>query len=127
MSELRDFLNWFDGFADNIEKTPTPKQWAKIKERVAGLNGNTGPAKPASPPVTAAPPAPKKPDIAYPFIIDKDGYVRRGSGKKDRVLPSDVNDIVCDMRGINGDISDIVWADDRTGLLGADLTITVPS
>jgi hypothetical protein len=34
---LRDFLNWYEGFAENIDKAPNAKQWAKIKERIAAL------------------------------------------------------------------------------------------
>lgn len=36
--ELRDFLNWFEGFADNLGgKAPKPDQWAKIRERILAL------------------------------------------------------------------------------------------
>ena len=120
MTDLRDFLNWFDGFAENIEKTPSPKQWAKIKERVAALRA----VGPAAAPVTSQQPAKpaKKPDPVYPFIIDRDGAVKNGRSKKP-VMPSEVTDTVFDLRGMDGDVKSIVWADGSTGLNGADLTI----
>ena len=34
---LRDFMNWFEGFSENIEDAPTPKQWEKIKDRLSLL------------------------------------------------------------------------------------------
>jgi len=34
---LRDFLNWFEGFSDNIEKAPTERQWGKIVAKIADL------------------------------------------------------------------------------------------
>lgn len=37
MSELRDFLNWFEGFSENIGKQPKPDQWEKIKTRIMAL------------------------------------------------------------------------------------------
>jgi hypothetical protein len=43
MTTLRDFLNWFEGFSDNIELTPNEKQWAKIRERIGALNENESP------------------------------------------------------------------------------------
>ena len=125
MSDLRDFLCWFDGFAENIEKTPTTKQWAKIKERVAALRvvglvvgpGGGGGATPKP-----APPV-KKPDPIYPFIIDQDNVVRNGRTKKP-ILPTDVmGQTIHDLRGMDGDLKTIVWADGATGLNGADCNI----
>lgn len=37
MSDLKSFLDWFEGFAENIKKQPTPDQWRRIKARVADL------------------------------------------------------------------------------------------
>ena len=55
------------------------------------------------------------------FMIDKQGYARRASGE--RVLPKDVTGAIFDERGATSDMRDIVWADDSTGLNGADLVI----
>lgn len=76
------------------------------------------PAPPAAPP---APAPPKKP--TYPFIIDTDGFARRGTGDKARVTPDQITDMIFDLRGLDGDMKTIVWADDSTGLNGRDLTI----
>lgn len=125
MNDLRDFLNWFDGFAENIDKTPSAKQWAKIKERVAALR-DAPPASTAAAPKPAAaappPPAPKAKPV-YPFIIDEQGYARKGKGDKRRITPDEVTDALYDLRGLEGDMATIRWADDSTGLNGRDLTI----
>lgn len=55
------------------------------------------------------------------FLIDKNGYVRRGTGE--RVSPKDIDADVFDERGQMGDLRTIVWADDSTGLNGADIMI----
>ena len=34
-----EFKAWFDGFSDGIDKVPTQKQWARIKDRVAEIDG----------------------------------------------------------------------------------------
>lgn len=34
-----EFKAWFEGFTEAIEKAPTQKQWARIKERVAEIDG----------------------------------------------------------------------------------------
>lgn len=34
-----EFKAWFDGFIEAIDKQPTQKQWARIKERVAEIDG----------------------------------------------------------------------------------------
>ena len=119
MTDLRDFLNWFDGFAENIDKRPSAKQWAKIKERVAALrdapiNASSAPAKPA-----AAPPKPAAP--RYPFLIDEMGFARNGKGK--RIMPAEITDTLYDTRGLDGDLKTIIWADGSTGLNGKDLVI----
>lgn len=36
-TDLRDFLNWFNGWAENIKARPSPAQWKRLKERVAEL------------------------------------------------------------------------------------------
>lgn len=67
------------------------------------------------------PPKPKKPN--YRFVITPDGYVKRGSGE--RVMPSDIDGDVVDLSNGAVDMRSIIWADDSTGLNGADLTIVV--
>lgn len=139
MSELRDFLNWFDGFADNIEKVPNAKQWAKIKERVQALHKvNIDNPHPqlltSSPPVNGkhvevqtavTPPAPApraKPHMSqFKFVIDTQGVARRGSGQP--ITPDEVTDILYDMRGGEADLGSIIWADGSTGLPAASLDI----
>ena len=59
----------------------------------------------------------------YPFIIDQSGFARRGTGDRNAVRPDEVTDTIYDMRGIDGDMKTIVWADGSTGLNGRDLTI----
>ena len=121
MSDLRDFLNWFDGFAENIDKTPSSKQWAKIKDRVAALR-DEAPAITTMPASAKPNPPAKRPDPVYPFIIDKDNVAKNGKTRKP-VLPREVTDILYDLRGLDGDMKTIIWADDSTGLNGRDLTI----
>ena len=33
-----EFKAWFEGFSENIEKTPSPVQWKKIKDRVKEID-----------------------------------------------------------------------------------------
>lgn len=35
----KEFKAWFDGFTEALEGTPSVKQWARIKERVAEIDG----------------------------------------------------------------------------------------
>lgn len=35
----QEFKAWFDGFTEAVDKQPTQKQWARIKERVAEIDG----------------------------------------------------------------------------------------
>lgn len=63
-----------------------------------------------------------QPKPSYPFVIDADGYARRGPNGK-RIKPSDVTGPIFDMRGEDGDMRTITWADESKGLNGADLTI----
>lgn len=80
--------------------------------QAAGVTPTVAPAKPATP---------KKPN--YPFYIDETGYARSSKGK--RVTASEVTDVLYDLRGIDGDVNAIIWADDSIGLNGSDLTIAV--
>lgn len=34
-----EFKAWFEGFTEAIDKAPTQKQWARIKERIAEIDG----------------------------------------------------------------------------------------
>ena len=34
-----EFKAWFDGFTEALDDVPTKKQWARIKERVAEIDG----------------------------------------------------------------------------------------
>ena len=36
---LAEFKAWFDGYTENVDKQPTQKQWARIKDRVAEIDG----------------------------------------------------------------------------------------
>jgi len=36
---LSEFKAWFEGFTECMEGTPTKKQWERIKERVAKIDG----------------------------------------------------------------------------------------
>lgn len=63
----------------------------------------------------------KKAAFDYPFVIDKSGYVLNAKGN--RVLSTDVTSAIYDLRGQDGDIGTIIWADGTTGLIGADVVI----
>lgn len=65
--------------------------------------------------------SPLKP--THRFVIDEQGYAKNAQGK--RVMPKDCGAVpIFDMRGQDGDMRTIVWADDSKGLNGADLVIT---
>jgi len=53
-AELRDFLNWFNGWSENIKARPSPVQWRRLKERIADLEARG----------TAVDPAPRQPAAA---------------------------------------------------------------
>ena len=61
MSEFswRDFQIWFEGFAENVKRRPDTKQWERIKEQIARIDGSGPPAaKPAKPQLVRPQPAP---------------------------------------------------------------------
>ena len=60
MADICSFLSWFDGFAENIKKQPTPEQWARIKSKVLDLEAAPEP-RAAAPAAPAAPALPVKP------------------------------------------------------------------
>jgi hypothetical protein len=35
---LRDFLNWFEGFSDNLDGPPNDQQWEKVRKRINALS-----------------------------------------------------------------------------------------
>ena len=39
---LPEFKAWFDGFTENMAAPPNKKQWARIQERVAEIDGTPG-------------------------------------------------------------------------------------
>jgi hypothetical protein len=41
---LSEFKAWFEGFTDGIDGIPSPRQWNKIKERVAEITNDYTPA-----------------------------------------------------------------------------------
>ena len=117
MSDLRDFLNWFDGFAENIEKTPTAKQWAKIKERVASLSADPVVLQSREVGQPKAAPPPPKPAPVYPFIVDTDNIAKNGKTKQP-VTPEQVGgETLYDLRGMDGDMKTIQWADGSAGII----------
>lgn len=123
MSDLRDFLNWFDGFSENIEAAPSEKQWAKIKDRIKALQAAPVDAynpRPTEAPTVAKPAAPR-PKPKPPFYIDLDGMAKRSNGE--RIMATEVQGDLIDLRGMDGDAGAIVWKDGSTGIRGADLTI----
>jgi len=38
-----EFKAWFDGFTENIKEQPTKAQWARIRKRVAEVDGHFTP------------------------------------------------------------------------------------
>jgi hypothetical protein len=66
----------------------------------------------------------KSKPASYEFIIDEGGYVRNGK-TSEQLSPSDVaGKTVYDMRGMDGDMSSLIWADGSKGLNGADINIS---
>lgn len=57
----------------------------------------------------------------FPFYIDEKGFAKRQDGA--RIKASEVKGELFDLRGQDGDMKTIQWADGSTGLNGADLTI----
>jgi hypothetical protein len=64
-----------------------------------------------------------KPAIRHRFYIDEEGIARNAKGNQ--IKASDVGgDVLYDMRGPDGDLRSIVWADGSVGLNGQDLMIS---
>ena len=116
---------------------PVDKQiaWLDLMGRAFGIvyGGNAAQqmtAKPNTQSVErAAPPskfgAVKKPKQAvYEFIIDEGGYVRNGETAEQLSPDAVKGKTVYDMRGMDSDMSSIIWADGSKGLNGADFQIS---
>jgi hypothetical protein len=59
-----------------------------------------------------------------PFFIDGQGFARRGADGE-RILPAEAGGMpIVDLRGEEGDLGAIVWADDSRGVRGLRLEIT---
>ena len=52
---LRDFLFWYEGFAENVAEQPTPTQWSRIKDRLGRLKEEVLAAPIMAPSASAAP------------------------------------------------------------------------
>lgn len=63
----------------------------------------------------------EKPKPQYRFYIDEEGNALNKHGKP--INASDVQGELVDLRGMDGDMQTIRWADGTMGLNGADLTI----
>ncbi len=63
-----------------------------------------------------------KPNLLPDFYVGEDGFCYSKGG--DRIMPEDVKDRLVDLRGPDGDIDVIKWADDSTGLKG-DILVTL--
>jgi len=56
----RDFQIWFEGFSENIEGSPSEKQWERVCKRIADVSGGPDVPAPVQAVVPAAPPAEPK-------------------------------------------------------------------
>ena len=63
-----------------------------------------------------------KPNKTPDFYVGEDGICYNKAG--DRIMPEDVKDRLVDLRGPDGNIDVIKWADDSTGLKG-DILVTL--
>lgn len=106
------------------------KAWLTMMEQafavVYGVVGRSTTAPAADEP--AAPRRGRRPKPPPPtgprFYIDHQGIARRADGAG--IMPHDVTDEIVDLRGQNGDLATIVWADGSTGIpSGVSLNITV--
>lgn len=85
--------------------------------------GSKQPASQTFKPVVRGPGIRHIPDMRpqFPFYIDEQGSARKQDGSP--VKASEVKGELVDLRGQDGDMKTIKWADGTTGLNGADLTI----
>ena len=132
---VRDLENYFCAWSEIVDerpetaRAPTPKEWARLRARFILLFGAARKLRDAAPEgaqaavASAVKPRAPKPEPSYPFVIDQSGFARRGTGNRNPVRPDEVTDTIYDMRGMDGDMKTIVWADGSTGLNGRELTI----
>jgi hypothetical protein len=59
---FHDFLTWFDGWSENIEGQPTPKQWTRLCEKVSSIRSSQ--PLPAAPQVQVSDTPPSSGDVA---------------------------------------------------------------
>lgn len=82
MASLNDFLNWFAGYAENIEKAPTAKQWQRIVAKVEELNDARAAGEPERAVANApSPPQPRgdaKPTTATAWKAQYQGALIEG-------------------------------------------------
>ena len=75
-AELRDFLSWFDGFAENIKSAPNKEQWLRIKKRIQEIPRPAVMALPGgAPKLVASAPA------AVPANVPFDSFAEPTEGK----------------------------------------------
>lgn len=83
-----------------------------------------GPNVPEAAPSTAVLGKPAKAKATLPdYYIDPDGYAMANTGA--RIMPANIGreDVMVDMRGPDGDMREIIWADDSKGVTGLSLPI----
>lgn len=105
--------------ADGPWPVEQQKAWLHMTAVAFGVcyGGNVAASLFAGSPVAAFKPAVPR-NTCY---ISPEGAVLTAAGKP--AMPSDIRGPIVDLRGPDGDISTIVWADGSTGTLGLDLTI----
>lgn len=59
-NDLRSFLDWFEGFSENLEKPPNAKQWDRIRTRILALKSSPDVDAPVQQPKKAEPMQPVK-------------------------------------------------------------------
>jgi truncated hemoglobin YjbI len=62
MTTLAHFLSWFEGFAENVENSPTASQWERIKAKIADITDDE--------PASAAPSQASKRRAPVPIKIE---------------------------------------------------------
>lgn len=96
--------------------------WLNLMAMAFGaVYGGDAATKMGSKPVAQVPRKPAA-AVAFPFFIDRDGFVRNALNQ--RVLPKDVDGPIFDMRGQDADVRTIIWKDESTGINGRDLVIS---
>jgi len=68
---FNEFKSWLDGFSESIGESPTPEQWAKVKEKLATVQDRSFPIMPnlGSPALPSYPlPYPRYAETNYPLV-----------------------------------------------------------